>query len=848
MFCRCWVLWMLAASLAGASPERGEEAGSAGQEPVRRVRRRRLVSVSPVRSWSKDLSEATSRQLPVDWTPATIRLPAGSSRVAYADTEDVAAVVALPFFVVPVSADKKNTQGRIVSKDYISTNNLDRGGAKTRNTNLGGSRTLRPGLQPLELQQTGVPRPKTQPAPRTAVQQAGVSQAGVLQSGVQATDGRPASASQCAVHYRLRRKANDMAYTRISPSSMLLLQWFNKQKPTAPELPPAVIPDYGDAQRVPGYEAAEKLLPSSNDSPKEASSQTPQQVAQPQPSGTAQPLSPWQRTQTKAQPQPAWQTPLTPQKTAQTPPRPRFERSFSMRGRLTVPRADYTEPYRVWWNATTGAARVDLHGGATSAYRLILTNSLMQNVEVKIDRVSEPEKVMCAMTTPRLPQPSDRAPPGLPNTELFSFAGYQGSGPTPAERWTYTLVGEPGQYGGAPGEALVFYHELLVARPSENEMVIPLNNESGIADGACEETTITEQTETVDPLKEFTLPYRDPRYDNVLEQYIKDNLRQYEDDAEVAVRKNIIVQTSRRVNSGNRQGATFRVGLNLFGDRLKEELRALFGVRSTEADEAQEKEEEAAGATDGTVRRGRQAVPGRRLPARFDWRDLGGVTHVRFQGAECSSCWAFAVTGAVEGALFAKTGALVAMSEQAFVDCAHPYGANGCKGTWPAHAYDYAVDRGVRVLDEYPSYKEKVMQCVDRKVEPVTNIQGHVNVTKFQVRALKQAISEHSPTVVVIDAMCDSFVTYTKGVIEDNRWHKKRGLNHAVLAVGFDESRREPHFITKNSWSDKWGDGGYARLHGPSNACGVLTWPSYPVLEEEDVNWQLLPKNLTPPR
>lgn len=37
----------------------------------------------------------------------------------------------------------------------------------------------------------------------------------------------------------------------------------------------------------------------------------------------------------------------------------------------------------------------------------------------------------------------------------------------------------------------------------------------------------------------------------------------------------------------------------------------------------------------------------------------------------CSSCWAFAVVGSVEGALFIRTGSLVPLSIQCLVDCAH---------------------------------------------------------------------------------------------------------------------------------------------------------------------------------
>lgn len=50
------------------------------------------------------------------------------------------------------------------------------------------------------------------------------------------------------------------------------------------------------------------------------------------------------------------------------------------------------------------------------------------------------------------------------------------------------------------------------------------------------------------------------------------------------------------------------------------------------------------------------------MPSSVDWRINGAVTPVKDMG-QCGACWAFAATGAVEGAEFIATGKLNSFSE-----------------------------------------------------------------------------------------------------------------------------------------------------------------------------------------
>lgn len=205
-------------------------------------------------------------------------------------------------------------------------------------------------------------------------------------------------------------------------------------------------------------------------------------------------------------------------------------------------------------------------------------------------------------------------------------------------------------------------------------------------------------------------------------------------------------------------------------------------------------------------------IPDIELPASHDWREKNAVTPVKNQG-NCGSCWAFSVTGNIEGLYAIKSGQLQSFSEQELVDCDDVDA--GCNGGLPDNAVKFIEQEGgLEFESDYP-YTAHRDKCSFNSSMSRVQVAGVVDFKKKDEEGMAKWLTVNGPISIGINANAMQF--YRGGISHPWKVLCRDQLDHGVLIVGYGVAeypkfnKTLPYWIIKNSWGPHWGEQGNSR-------------------------------------
>ncbi|XP_019731833.1 digestive cysteine proteinase 2 [Hippocampus comes] len=528
------------------------------------------------------------------------------------------------------------------------------------------------------------------------------------------------------------------------------------------------------------------------------------------------------------------------------PSLPDFGTAYHVKGLISLPYAEIREPFEAWFDLKAKSSRIDYYHGQVSTYQLGGEQPWGASYKITPETTEDELNVMKCFQVNGTKDEPVTTQAALPDVNGFQFLRMEYYGGSLCEVWqnvttvgykknTYTLwvTRSEERANGRVDPATPLHYEMmgyntllgshfdkyLVDYKEFSSDVDPtvFSLPEGMSCGGFPGPGV-EHHLLANPMKDLIHTSSWGHSQRIFDHFKDKFQRQYSDQREHEEREHAFLHNLRYVHSKNRAGLSFTLALNSLSDRTMAEMAAMRGRKQGK-----------------TPNRGRpfpsQKYRGIQVPESLDWRLYGAVTPVKDQ-AICGSCWSFATTGALEGALFLKTGSLQVLSQQMLVDCTWGFGNNGCDGGEEWRAYEWIMKHGgIATTETYGAYMGMNGFCHANASQLTAQVQDYTNVTSGDAEALRLALFKNGPVAISIDAAHRSFVFYSHGVYyEPACGNTTDSLDHAVLAVGYGTLNGEPYWLVKNSWSTYWGNDGYILMSTKDNNCGVTTDATYVTL------------------
>ena len=214
------------------------------------------------------------------------------------------------------------------------------------------------------------------------------------------------------------------------------------------------------------------------------------------------------------------------------------------------------------------------------------------------------------------------------------------------------------------------------------------------------------------------------------------------------------------------------------------------------------------------------------LPTKYDSRDWGWVSPVRYQGW-MGACWTFGMTGALESALLRATGIKTDFSENNMQNTMLTYSIYGStyisEGAYNSFSASYllnwfgAFKQDVDVYDEMGKISPVITTANDIHIQDVVFLTNVIpDCTEIKLAIMKYGSVDAS---FCGQGSYDQENPYYNPETYAQYVDEYKLINHAVSIVGWDDTFSKEKFlitppgdgawIIKNSWGTNWGDNGY---------------------------------------
>ncbi|XP_072356635.1 digestive cysteine proteinase 2 [Scyliorhinus torazame] len=520
---------------------------------------------------------------------------------------------------------------------------------------------------------------------------------------------------------------------------------------------------------------------------------------------------------------------------------PTFPDIYHVSGILSLPYAEIEEPFEVWYNLSGKVSRIEYYHGQviTLQHGFEMPAGISYKISPETTE-TEVNVIKCfqvngTIDDPILPQ---SVFPSLDDFEFMKEEDYKGHHCSiwqnviyeNEKKNTYTIWITNSTNGPIPVHyEMKGYNTLFDSHYDKYELdygTMHLNVDPNIfelpEDLSCEGFTGpgVEHRILANPIQDLVTTDKEDRTYHLFQHYKEKFKRDYKnDDEEHDMRRVTFNHNVRYIHSMNRANLTYKMEVNHLADRTVDETAAMRGrLKRTSLNNGQPY----------PVERYVSVV----APLSVDWRLYGAVTPVKDQ-AVCGSCWSFAATGVLEGALYLKTGDLIPLSQQMLIDCTWGFGNHACDGGLEWQTFEWIMKHGgIADAESYGSYMGENGFCHYNQSTLKAKLKSYTNVTSGDREALKMAIFKNGPVAVAIHVSHKSFSFYSRGVYYEQKCgNELKDLNHAVLAVGYGVLAGQPYWLIKNSWSIYWGNAGYILMSMEDNNCGVATDATYVTLE-----------------